>query len=585
LQRITNATDGTFHQAYSYKDALGNFNGIFRNDLVKTNGNWALQNIDDNAYFYGNPLSSKISNILDYTGSQLGYKANSGTYAYDANGNTTYDPANKVSTVYNYLNLPSKFTKDDGTKQEILYDFSGIKWQEKEYLADGNIIGLKSYLGSFEFEGNKLSRVFHGTGFVQNLAADVSSGGQTNGNITGSNIVSTQKLKSGVKSEYIADKSICLLPGFESLPTFNAEIKPLVGFQWNYILRDHLGNTRVLFADKNGDGLIRQDASEALNEVLSLSNYSPFGLELGGSHQNLKQQFDFKFNGKQDNGFSGFTDFGARWLDKFLGKWTSVDPLAENYTNISNYIFVVNNPIKFIDPDGREIWINYGDGQKVKYENGRLFNEDGSKYKGKDAFVGIIFKNLNQINSTAIGKSVLGSLSESKSDYSFVNSKSKTNDGKVVQGLSFQGLGNGGGTIQAGYLMSNLSRMSSQVGSNIESVAHEIFHGYQNEKGEKGETINREVGAYLFGKAITTNLGYGFAGFGNFSKAGQVYDKSMTELMFSDKFNQTLYNVSINTFKTGSVGNSGTSGGIYNKFKIIPSDKNPVIKRLFPLIR
>ncbi|OYU66892.1 MAG: hypothetical protein CFE22_07185 [Cytophagaceae bacterium BCCC1] len=274
---------------------------------------------------------------------------------YDANENTTYDPANKLTTLYNYLNLPSKYTKDNGKKQEILYDFSGKKWQEKEYLADGNIIGLKSYLGSFEFEGNKLSRVFHGTGFVQNLAANVSSGGQTSGNITGSNIVSTQKLKSGVKSEYIVDKSICLLPGFESLPTFNAEIKPLVGFQWNYILRDHLGNTRVLFADKNGDGLIRQDASEALNEVLSLSNYSPFGLELGGSHQNLKHQFDYKFNGKQENSFTGLTDFGARYFDKALAVWGQIDPSSEKYLPMSTRIFAANLPNKFIDPDGREI--------------------------------------------------------------------------------------------------------------------------------------------------------------------------------------------------------------------------------------
>ena len=146
LKRITDATNGTHHQAYSYKDALGNLNGIFRNDLVKTSGTWTIQNIYDNAYFYQNPLSSKISSILDYTGSQLGYKANSGTYAYDANGNTTYDPANKLTTLYNYLNLPSKFTKDDGSKQELVYDFSGKKWQENEYLIDGSLLSKRSYL-------------------------------------------------------------------------------------------------------------------------------------------------------------------------------------------------------------------------------------------------------------------------------------------------------------------------------------------------------------------------------------------------------------------------------------------------------
>jgi RHS repeat-associated protein len=352
LQRITNATYGTFHQAYSYKDALGNFNGIFRNDLVKTSGAWSLQNIDDNAYFYGSPLSSKISSILDYTGSPLGYKANSGTYAYDANGNITYDPANKISTIYNYLNLPSRFTKDDGSKQELVYDFSGKKWQEIEFLTNGDTLSKRSYLGSFEFERNSLQKAFHSTGFIQNLNSDVNLSGETNGNITGSTIISTQKLLNGGKSEYLADKSICLLPGFESLPVFNAEIKPQAGFQWNYILKDHLGNTRVLFTDKNNDGLIRQDTLEALNEVLSVSNYSPFGLELGGSHQNLKQQFDYKFEGKQENNFSGLSDFGSRYFDKALGVWNVKDILSEVYYPHSNTAFEMNNPIRYIEVDG-----------------------------------------------------------------------------------------------------------------------------------------------------------------------------------------------------------------------------------------
>ena len=128
-----------------------------------------MENIVDNAYFYGNPLSSKISSILDYTGSQLGYKANSGTYAYHANGNTTYDPANKLATLYNYLNLPSKFTKDNGSKQELVYDFSGKKWQMKEFNNSSSLSSTHSYIGSFEFEGNSLKLVHHGRRFIKNL--------------------------------------------------------------------------------------------------------------------------------------------------------------------------------------------------------------------------------------------------------------------------------------------------------------------------------------------------------------------------------------------------------------------------------
>ena len=36
-------------------------------------------------------------------------------------------------------------------------------------------------------------------------------------------------------------------------------------------------------------------------------------------------------------------------------RWLSVDPLAEKYPQISSYVYCANNPIKYIDPDGREI--------------------------------------------------------------------------------------------------------------------------------------------------------------------------------------------------------------------------------------
>jgi RHS repeat-associated protein len=319
-QRISTASNGIQSQEFSYKDALGNFNTSLRRDLVKNTGVWGLQTIDDLSYTYENALSSKIKSVKDATNSSLGYKANSGVYSYDGNGNTIYDPANKIRTVYNYLNLPSKFTKDDGGRQELMYDFSGKKWQENEYNQGGNLFLKRSYIGSFEFEDNSLQRVFHSVGFIQQPTLSSGAANKTAG--------------------------------------------------WNYILRDHLNNTRILFSDKNNDGLIKQDASAVLNEVLSVSNYSPFGIELGGSHQNQQQPFDYKFNGKQENAFSGLTDFGGRWLDKNLQVWRQVDPMGENLHNLSlsTYCFSANNPINNIDPDGRDWYTNNETGNYTWYK-------------------------------------------------------------------------------------------------------------------------------------------------------------------------------------------------------------------------
>lgn len=80
----------------------------------------------------------------------------------------------------------------------------------------------------------------------------------------------------------------------------------------------------------------------------------------------------------------GFLDEGQTTLDVSSATIaTSIDPLCEKYYWISPYAYVANNPVKFIDPDGRDILIYYKDGTKMmgwSFNGSNAKNAPSSKY-------------------------------------------------------------------------------------------------------------------------------------------------------------------------------------------------------------
>ena len=108
-----------------------------------------------------------------------------------------------------------------------------------------------------------------------------------------------------------------------------------------YHVKDHLGSIRLVM-DQTGS-------------VKEQNDYYPFGMRQERSNYALFAGNRFKYNGKEEQttGGLGYLDYGARMYDAESGRWFGVDPLSEKYYGISPYAYCGNNPIRYIDPDGR----------------------------------------------------------------------------------------------------------------------------------------------------------------------------------------------------------------------------------------
>ena len=208
--------------------------------------------------------------------------------------------------LYNHLNLPTKVTFAADKYIDYFYDATGVKLEK--VVTDGIKITKTKYAGNYIYEntgsGDALKFFNTTEGYVEPVNA----------------------------SDYN------------------------LGFNYVYQYKDHLGNIRLSYSDKNKNGVILVSTDLLLTEIVEENNYYPFGLKHKGYNMAINgTHHKYMFGGKEfDESFQTLNtyDFGARNYDPALARWMNIDPLAEQGRRWSPYNYAFDNPVYFVDPDG-----------------------------------------------------------------------------------------------------------------------------------------------------------------------------------------------------------------------------------------
>ncbi len=308
LSRLRTAAfsgDGDYRTAYTY-DKQGNILTLLRYGNLSATSHGVIDNL---MFTY---RSNQLRNIID-SGPNVTYngtndfkdysKSTASEYLYDDNGAMKYDLNKGISSIqYNYLHLPHIIDlKNPVAEARNMYT----------YAADGTKLSVKH-------AWNPSPSSTAVTGTAVNVSALTSS------KIT--DYVGNKVYENGTL------KRILVEGGYYDV----------AAQKYQFYIQDYLGSNRIV-SDANGTSK-------------QYTQYYPFGAAFGENSGTETQPY--KYTGQEldtDRGLNLY-DYHARQYDPAVGRFLSMDPLAEKYYSTSPYAYCGNNPITRIDPTGMDWW-------------------------------------------------------------------------------------------------------------------------------------------------------------------------------------------------------------------------------------
>ena len=267
-------------------------------EVVCTPGDWCFQDGEKTQNYQYTPSSNQLV--------QRGNK----NLTLDAVGNTLSDKNSKRMYAYNSANHLSQFIKNGELKAEYTYNATNQRTKKilhKEPDDLGNMVS-HTFLYFYDLNGNLISEFKNGKPLRDYLWGD-------------GMLIQMDKVKLKNDGETIVKSSLSIVNDHLNTPRLSTDETDTVVWKW----------------DSNGFG------EKGINK-------DPDG---DGEKENLR----LRFPGQYSDSESGLYYNWNRYYDPQTGRYITSDPIGLD-GGINTYGYVYQNPLRFIDPEGKQAEIS-----------------------------------------------------------------------------------------------------------------------------------------------------------------------------------------------------------------------------------
>jgi RHS repeat-associated protein len=283
-------------------------------------------------------------------------------YIYDAFGNRmlgtgSYAPNAGFTPTQGQSTAANQFPNNRWVRGQVLPCGTSGKMGDK-YDCAGNQIQLATAVSPY----NQTGSTFTYDGENRLLGANVANQGGA-GFVYDGEGRRVEKITPSATTTYIHDaKGELAMEVSTAAPTASGT---------EYLTADTLGSTRLI-TDASGNPTRCLDYLPFGEEIPAGENgrtgpcYESLGSANTAQYPAPPDVADQKFTGKERDAETGLDYFGARYFSGAQGRFTSADPKVISGQKLSDpqqwnmYSYTRNNPLQFVDPDGKELRLAQG---------------------------------------------------------------------------------------------------------------------------------------------------------------------------------------------------------------------------------